>query len=51
MGRLESVDEVASTIAFLASPAGGYITGTTVVVDGGLDVSGPGAAWGAIAST
>lgn len=51
MGRLESVDEVASTIAFLASPAGGYITGTTVVVDGGLDVSGPGAAWGAVASS
>jgi citronellol/citronellal dehydrogenase len=48
MGRLESVDEVASTIAFLASPAGGYITGTTIVADGGLDVSGPGAAWGAV---
>jgi len=48
LGRLESIDEVAATIAFLASPAGGYITGTTVVVDGGLDVSGPGAAWGAV---
>jgi citronellol/citronellal dehydrogenase len=33
-------EEVASTIAFLASPGGGYITGTTVVVDGGAD------AWG-----
>jgi len=27
-------------IAFLASDGGGYVTGTTVVVDGGLD------AWG-----
>lgn len=47
-GRLESVDEVAATIAFIASPGGGYITGTTIVVDGGLDVSGPGAAWGKV---
>ena len=29
-------------LAFLASPAGDYVTGTTIVVDGGLDVSGPG---------
>jgi citronellol/citronellal dehydrogenase len=40
LGRLGTVDEVASTIAFLASAGGGYITGTTVVVDGGAD------AWG-----
>lgn len=33
-------EEVAATIAFLASPGGAYITGTTVVVDGGSD------AWG-----
>jgi citronellol/citronellal dehydrogenase len=33
-------EEVAATIAFLASPGGAYITGTTVVVDGGAD------AWG-----
>lgn len=43
-GRLQSADEVAAVIAFLASPAGDYVTGTTVVVDGGLDVSGPGSA-------
>jgi citronellol/citronellal dehydrogenase len=38
--RAGTADEVAETIAFLASPGGGYITGTTVVVDGGTD------AWG-----
>jgi citronellol/citronellal dehydrogenase len=40
LGRLGLPEEVASTIAFLASPGGAYITGTTVVVDGGVD------AWG-----
>ncbi len=40
LGRLGRPEEVASTIAFLASPGGAYITGTTVVVDGGVD------AWG-----
>ena len=30
--------EAAALIAFLASPGGGYVTGTTVVMDGGLDV-------------
>jgi citronellol/citronellal dehydrogenase len=47
-GRLESADEVAATIAFLASPAGDYVTGTTIVIDGGLDVSGPGSAFGTV---
>ena len=46
MGRLQTADEVACAIAFIASPAGGYITGTTLTVDGGLDVSGPGALLG-----
>jgi citronellol/citronellal dehydrogenase len=40
LGRLGRPEEVASVIAFLASPGGAYITGTTVVVDGGTD------AWG-----
>lgn len=37
-------EEVAATIAFLSSAGGGYITGTTVVVDGGSDAWGLGEA-------
>ncbi len=35
MGRVGSVEEVASVVTFLASDAAGYMTGSTVVVDGG----------------
>lgn len=44
LGRLGRPDEVASAIAFLATPGGRYITGTTVVVDGGIDAWGLGTA-------
>lgn len=40
MKRAGTAEEVGATIAFLATPAAGYITGTTVVIDGGAD------AWG-----
>jgi citronellol/citronellal dehydrogenase len=40
LGRLGRPEEVGETVAFLASPGGAYITGTTIVVDGGAD------AWG-----
>jgi citronellol/citronellal dehydrogenase len=40
LGRLGRPEEVASVIAFLASAGGAYVTGTTIVVDGGAD------AWG-----
>ena len=42
LGRLGRAEEVASVIAFLASAGGAYITGTTIVVDGGADAWGMG---------
>jgi NAD(P)-dependent dehydrogenase (short-subunit alcohol dehydrogenase family) len=36
LGRMGTADEVADVVAFLASPAARYITGTTIVVDGGM---------------
>jgi NAD(P)-dependent dehydrogenase (short-subunit alcohol dehydrogenase family) len=38
LGRIGRPDEVAAAIAFLASPAAGYITGQSVHVSGGLVV-------------
>ncbi|MCE8547898.1 SDR family oxidoreductase [Ruegeria pomeroyi] len=36
MGRYGTVDEFASTVAFLASDGAGYITGQNIRIDGGL---------------
>jgi 3-oxoacyl-[acyl-carrier protein] reductase len=36
LGRVATPDELASAVVYLASPAAGYVTGTTVHVDGGL---------------
>ena len=41
LGRVGSVDDVAAAVRFLASPSAGYITGHTLVVDGGLTVVAP----------
>ena len=40
LGRLGTSQEVGELVAFLATPGGAYVNGTTVVVDGGVD------AWG-----
>jgi citronellol/citronellal dehydrogenase len=40
LGRLGEPEEVAAVIAFLASPGGAYISGATILVDGGVDALG-----------
>ncbi|MFC5412978.1 SDR family oxidoreductase [Larkinella bovis] len=40
MGRIGKPEEVAAAVAFLCTPAAGYITGQTIAVDGGMT------AWG-----
>ena len=39
LGRSGTADEVASVIAWLATPGAGYVTGQTIVVDGGNSVA------------
>lgn len=39
LGRLGSPDDIAHAVAFLASPQAGYITGTTLHVNGGMYMS------------
>ena len=38
-GRKGEPRELAAAVVFLASPAGGYITGQTLPVDGGLTIT------------
>jgi 3-oxoacyl-[acyl-carrier protein] reductase len=39
LGRLGTVQDVAASVAFLASPQAGYVTGTTMHVNGGMYMS------------
>ena len=39
LGRLGDAAELAATAVWLASPAAGYVTGQTIVVDGGLTIA------------
>jgi NAD(P)-dependent dehydrogenase (short-subunit alcohol dehydrogenase family) len=41
LGRPGTVDDMANAIEFLLSKRSAYITGQTIVVDGGLTVAGP----------
>jgi 3-oxoacyl-[acyl-carrier protein] reductase len=39
LGRLGRAEEIAAVVAFLASPAAGYVTGATVHVNGGMHMA------------
>jgi 2-deoxy-D-gluconate 3-dehydrogenase len=38
MGRLATADDLVGAVLLLAGPAGGFITGQTLVVDGGFSL-------------
>lgn len=40
LGRIAEPREVATVVAFLAMPASSYVTGQTIVVDGGMTIQG-----------
>jgi NAD(P)-dependent dehydrogenase (short-subunit alcohol dehydrogenase family) len=42
LGRYASIDEVCEAVLFLVSPAGAYMTGATVLLDGGTSLLGAG---------
>lgn len=42
LGRYGSIEEVASATLFLVSPAAAYVTGTTLLIDGGTSLIGAG---------
>ncbi len=42
LGRFATIDEVSGAVLFLVSPAGAYMTGATILLDGGTSLLGPG---------
>jgi glucose 1-dehydrogenase len=42
LGRMARPEEIAATVAFLATDEAGYLTATTVFADGGIMHSSPG---------
>jgi 3-oxoacyl-[acyl-carrier protein] reductase len=41
MGRMGTAEEVAALVVFLAGPQAGFITGQTIVIDGGVTIPAP----------
>lgn len=42
LGRYGTIDEIAAAVLYLVSPAGAYVTGSTLLIDGGTSLIGPG---------
>lgn len=42
LGRYGTIDEICEAVTFLVSPAGAYVTGATLLVDGGTSLLGAG---------
>ena len=42
LGRYGTIDEIAAAVLYLVSPAGAYVTGSTLLVDGGTSLIGAG---------
>lgn len=42
LGRYGTIDEIATAALYLVSPAGAYVTGATLLVDGGASLAGAG---------
>jgi NAD(P)-dependent dehydrogenase (short-subunit alcohol dehydrogenase family) len=42
LGRYGAIDEIAAAALFLVSPAAAYVTGATLLVDGGMSLAGAG---------
>ena len=38
LGRMGAAAEIAAAVSYLAGPGGAYITGQTLVIDGGLSL-------------